>query len=98
MVRESSLVITTAVGYTRQPDFLTGAFLVQTNLSIKELKNELVAGEKELGRIGTKNKFDPRTIDLDIYEWNGKIMDDDVASGSYLRDAVRELLLQIKSK
>lgn len=96
LIRESSLVVTKPIGYTDQPDFINGAFLIETKLSFKELATYLKEVENRLGRIRTANKYGPRTIDLDIVVWNGMIVDDDYYKRDYLKNSVHEVLREIK--
>ena len=48
--------------------------------------------EKDLGRVASAERFGPRTIDLDIVVWNGKVVDKDFYSRDYLKESVLELL------
>jgi len=54
------------------PPFLNQALLVKTNLDHKTLKKEMLAIEKMLDRVRTKDAYDSRTIDMDIYLVNGQ--------------------------
>ena len=47
--------------------------------------------EDQLGRDREAPRFGPRSIDLDILTWNGKIVDDDVYDRYFLQDAINEL-------
>ena len=47
--------------------------------------------ERELGRIRKSDRYDPRTIDLDIVVWGGEIMDEDVYEREFLRAAILEV-------
>lgn len=61
----SSILETSPVDYTAQPDFLNQMIIVETNLSPEELLKKLKEIEVKLGR---KKSFakGPRLIDLDI--------------------------------
>ena len=83
---------TKPVGYKDQPDYLNGAMLISTHQSMRELRKWLKSVEDNLGRIRTKNRYGPRTIDLDILVWNKRIVDDDVFQRDFLKKAVEELL------
>lgn len=61
------------VGYAAQDCFLNAAALIETEESVKGLKEILGRIEKELGRIRTANKNAPRTIDLDIVLYNDMV-------------------------
>jgi 2-amino-4-hydroxy-6-hydroxymethyldihydropteridine diphosphokinase len=89
---QSAFVQTPPVGFSDQPDFLNGAFLVSTTLSIDKFKDYLRDLEDRLGRVRTANKFGPRTIDLDIVVWNGEIVNDDFYEREFVKNAVMEVL------
>jgi 2-amino-4-hydroxy-6-hydroxymethyldihydropteridine diphosphokinase len=62
---------TAAVGFTKQADFLNAAVLLETKLSAAELRRQAIAQiENGLGRVRTKNKNGPRSIDIDIMLFN----------------------------
>ncbi len=96
VIVESSFVITKPVGEVNQPDFINGAILLKTPLSMSELKGELKEIEVYLGRNLKSNKFGPRTIDLDIVVWKGKIVDQDFYERDYLRLSVLDVLPEIR--
>ncbi len=91
VLAESDIVETKPIGYTRQPNFLNGAVLIETKLTRAKLEHWLKRVEKQLGRIRTPNKYGPRTIDLDIVVWNNKIVDNDVYERDFLWNAIREV-------
>ena len=61
----STLRETEPVGLLEQPRFLNGAAAIETTLSARDLLDELLAVERELGR-ERRERFGPRTIDLDL--------------------------------
>ncbi|MBN2104677.1 2-amino-4-hydroxy-6-hydroxymethyldihydropteridine diphosphokinase [bacterium] len=91
LISQSQFVLTKPVGYPDQNDFLNGAVQIETRLSRKELNQWLKKVEKQLDRKPATNKNGPRTIDLDIVVWNGKIVDRDVYKRSFIKNAVSEL-------
>ena len=91
LIRESRFRMTRPIGFTAQPDFKNGAFLIKTAMSKKQLCSWLKKVEENLGRKRTQNRNGPRTIDLDIVIWNGKIVDPHVYVRDFLNQAVREL-------
>ena len=95
--KESVFVKTSPIGFSDQPDFMNGAFLVTTELSIDAFKDYLSGLETRLGRVRTENKYGPRTIDLDIVGWNGKIVNKDFYERDFVRKAVVEVLPEIKA-
>lgn len=79
-----------------QPDFLNGGFLIYTELSPEKLTKELKDIEKRMGRVKTENKNGPRTIDLDVEVYDGKVVDDDFYERDFLKETVKELLPNLK--
>lgn len=65
IVRESSVYETAAWGNNKQAYFLNQVIIISTNLSADNLMQSLLLIENKLGRV-RKEKFGPRTIDLDI--------------------------------
>ena len=57
---------TEPVGLLDQPCFLNAAARLQTTLPARELLDELLAVERELGRTRDGPRWGPRTIDLDL--------------------------------
>jgi 2-amino-4-hydroxy-6-hydroxymethyldihydropteridine diphosphokinase len=67
---------TAPVGKTDQPNFLNAAALIETDLTAAELKTQVLQViEQELGRVRTKDKNAPRTIDLDIVLFGDQVLD-----------------------
>jgi len=92
LIKTTTLVETEPIGCTSQKNFLNGAFLIQTQMDSSTLKAWLKDLETKLGRVRTENKNGPRTIDLDIIVWNGKIVDDEVYEREFLLNSIKELL------
>jgi 2-amino-4-hydroxy-6-hydroxymethyldihydropteridine diphosphokinase len=66
VVKESPLIPTAPIGpVQKQPEFLNGAVLVETNLPPIDLLDALKGIESTLGRIH-RERWGPREIDLDI--------------------------------
>lgn len=61
----SAIYETAAWGFTDQPTFLNQVLVLNTELEPEQLMQELLAVEKELGRV-REQKMGPRTIDIDI--------------------------------
>ncbi|MFC4767865.1 2-amino-4-hydroxy-6-hydroxymethyldihydropteridine diphosphokinase [Effusibacillus consociatus] len=72
---ESPIYETEAVGDVDQPDFLNMVVQVSTHLSPNALLAEILAIEKEHGRVRDK-KWGPRTLDLDILFYGKLIIED----------------------
>lgn len=91
VVKVSSLRVTAPLVYTEQPDFVNGAALIESDQDSETFTLMLKTIEQELGRVKTANKNGPRTIDLDIVVWNGRVVDDDYYERDFLRESVREV-------
>ena len=96
VIAETDFVSTKPVGYTQQPDFLNGAVSIRTDLKLEPLHRHLKRIEDTLGRRRGVLTFGPRTVDLDIVVWNGKLLDPDFYEREYLKKAVLELEPNLK--
>ncbi|MCH6545268.1 MAG: 2-amino-4-hydroxy-6-hydroxymethyldihydropteridine diphosphokinase [Deltaproteobacteria bacterium] len=74
-----------------QPNYMNGAILIQTSMGREELKSWLRELEGDLGRTRSTDRYDSRTIDLDIVVWGGEIMDEDVYEREFLKAAILEV-------
>lgn len=92
VLKISSFAKTKPIGMSDQPDFTNGAVKIRTKLEKNEFNNLLKDIEDLLGRDRTTPKFGPRTMDLDIIIWNGKVVDDDYYSRDFLKKSVQELV------
>lgn len=92
ILKESEFVYTKPLLYSEQADFLNGALLTSTDLDFYTLRKELKNIEIRLGRIKSKNKNGPRTIDLDILIYNDIVTDDDIYQRDFLKDSIAELV------
>jgi len=90
-LKVSRFVETEPLGFKDQAHFLNGAVRFKTESDRDPLKKWLLSLEDELGRMRTKNRNAPRTIDLDILVWNGKVVDEDVYERDFLQKAIKEL-------
>jgi 2-amino-4-hydroxy-6-hydroxymethyldihydropteridine diphosphokinase len=96
-VMASAQTLTTKpIGFADQPDFINTAFLILTNLEQAPLAAYLKSVEARLGRVHTPNKFGPRTIDLDIAVFNGKVIDNDVYEREFLQKLILELMPELQ--
>lgn len=75
IIKLSSLYETVPVGYLEQGGFLNGVVLVQSCLTAFELLERLLAIENQLGRV-RKERWGPRTIDLDILFYGDSLIDE----------------------
>lgn len=71
----SSLYITAPVGYADQPDFVNAVCIINTALDGKALLAVLNRIEHDFGRERSFRNA-PRTLDLDIIDFNGEFSDD----------------------
>ncbi len=92
LLKASSFLKTKPIGVKDQDDFINGAFLVNTNMDVDDLRAWLKTIEEKLGRVKTEHNNGPRSIDLDILVWNGVIVDSDVYDREFLRSSISELL------
>ena len=75
LVAVSELRETEPVGVVDQPPFLNGAVALETDLEASELLETLLAIERELGR-ERRERWGPRTIDLDLLLYGGETIDE----------------------
>jgi 2-amino-4-hydroxy-6-hydroxymethyldihydropteridine diphosphokinase len=74
----ASIWQTPAVG-SDGPDYLNSAVLIESFLSLDQLKTHLLSRiEHDLGRLRSVDKSADRTIDLDILMYDGICLDDDL--------------------
>jgi 2-amino-4-hydroxy-6-hydroxymethyldihydropteridine diphosphokinase len=92
LIAVSSLIKTTPIGIADQPDFLNGAAKLLTFMEINEFSSYLKNVEDRLHRDRSAPKFGPRTIDLDIVIWDGKITDQDYYNRDFLKAVVDEII------
>ena len=70
LLQASSLYLSAPVGYTEQPDFVNAVCLLETGLEPQALLSALHGIEAKFGRERTFRNA-PRTLDLDIIDFNG---------------------------
>ncbi|MCR9144478.1 MAG: 2-amino-4-hydroxy-6-hydroxymethyldihydropteridine diphosphokinase [bacterium] len=92
LLDRSNFIQTAPDGYQDQPDFLNGAFWIETDLDYDAFNAYLKELEKRLGRVKGPIKSGPRTIDLDIIVWDGRVRHSDYPAKDYTRDPIDELL------
>ena len=93
---ESKFVKTKPIGNKNQDDYLNGAILAATSQPRIKFKFTLRKIESQLGRkrrgAQAPARYGPRTIDLDILVWNGKIVGKDFYTRDFIRKSVLELM------
>ncbi|GAA5168984.1 MULTISPECIES: 2-amino-4-hydroxy-6-hydroxymethyldihydropteridine diphosphokinase [Halomonadaceae] len=92
LIASATVIETKPVGYQDQANFLNGAFLVATPLDCASFRDYLKRVEDRLDRIRGPIKSGPRTIDLDIVAWNGRVIDASGLEEDYVRIPVDELI------
>jgi 2-amino-4-hydroxy-6-hydroxymethyldihydropteridine diphosphokinase len=75
IVARSSLYRTAPWGKTDQPAFVNACALAQTELSPRALLDGILAIELALGR-RRGERWGPRTIDIDILDYDGRALDE----------------------
>ncbi|MBN2017304.1 MAG: 2-amino-4-hydroxy-6-hydroxymethyldihydropteridine diphosphokinase [Candidatus Cloacimonetes bacterium] len=70
----STIIETAPIGKSDQPDFLNCIVQCDTDMNPEELMNTLLSIEQKLGRV-RREKWGPRTIDLDILFFDKKVID-----------------------
>ncbi|MEQ8352701.1 MAG: 2-amino-4-hydroxy-6-hydroxymethyldihydropteridine diphosphokinase [Leptospiraceae bacterium] len=94
-VYASDFISTEPDGYKDQADFLNGAICIRTSLTREQLEHYLKSTEIKLGRVKGPIKSGPRTIDLDLAIWDGKVVHDDYRAKSYTQIPVDQLLKEL---
>ena len=74
------------------PKFINLCVKFESNLKAIELLNEIKKIEKKLGRIRIK-KNEPRTCDIDIIDFNGKIIKNDTLETPHPRLHLRNFVI-----
>jgi 2-amino-4-hydroxy-6-hydroxymethyldihydropteridine diphosphokinase len=75
VVAVSEIRETDPVGPVEQGPFLNGAVRIETGLSPRELLERLLAVEERLGRV-RRERWGPRTIDLDLLLYGDDVVDE----------------------
>ena len=93
----SSVWETASVG-SGGPDFLNLAALITTTLEAHELKHNVLRPlEAQLGRVRRADKNAPRTIDLDILLFDGRLLDPNLFRFAHRAIPVSEILPDYRS-
>ncbi|MBI4971749.1 MAG: 2-amino-4-hydroxy-6-hydroxymethyldihydropteridine diphosphokinase [Candidatus Omnitrophica bacterium] len=90
---QSAIYETVPIGGPPQGHFLNAVWKIESSLSAPELLKELQSIEVKLGRVRTiKNA--PRTIDLDILDYDGMILESPELTLPHPRMNEREFVLR----
>jgi 2-amino-4-hydroxy-6-hydroxymethyldihydropteridine diphosphokinase len=98
LLRTSSVWETASVG-SGGPDFLNLAVLVTTLMEARQLKDRVLHPlEAQLGRVRSRNKNAPRTIDFDIILFDGRQLDPSLFRYAHRAVPVSQLLPDYRSE
>jgi 2-amino-4-hydroxy-6-hydroxymethyldihydropteridine diphosphokinase len=92
LVRPSSVYRTAPWGKLDQPEFLNMAVLVETGLSARALLDLCLSLEREGGR-ERRERWGPRTLDIDILTYGGQTIDEPGLQVPHPRIAERAFVL-----
>ncbi len=98
LLKASRFELTVPVPPAYGADYLNGAFLLETPLEMEGLEAYLKDVEDRLGRTRSAGTHAPRTIDLDIIVFNGRIVDEDYFIYDFVKRAVDELVPQLRGR
>ena len=91
-IKISSFYETPSYPNNSDPKFINVCVKFESNLKAIELLNEIKKIEKKLGRIRIK-KNEPRTCDIDIIDFNGKIIKNDELETPHPRLHLRNFVI-----
>lgn len=79
IIKTSSFYSSPSWGYKSENTFINSVVQIETPLTPHEVLQKLKTIEKELGRIqkSRNNSYSDRAIDIDIIDFNGKVMDEE---------------------
>ena len=92
VVKMSTLVETDPVGGPEQGRYLNGVLIGETELSPEDLMRKLLEIEEGLGRIRTVPNG-PRTIDLDLIDYQGMTLDSSLLTLPHPRAHLRAFVI-----
>ncbi len=92
LIGEAPWIETAPVGFRDQANFINGAFYIKTSMELTLFNAYLKSVEARLGRVKSKLKSGPRTMDLDIILWNTKVVHGDFYAQDYVKIPVVHLL------
>jgi 2-amino-4-hydroxy-6-hydroxymethyldihydropteridine diphosphokinase len=95
LVRVSALRDTDPVGVVDQPTFLNAVAELSSDLSPRELLDQLLEVERALGRDrANEERWGPRTIDLDLLLYGDEVIDEPGLTVPHPRLAERRFVLE----
>lgn len=93
VLNESSVYETPPWGFESDMSFYNQALAVQTNLEPNILLSELQQIEKQLGRVRSENRYDSRTMDIDVLFYGNQIIQTDNFTVPHPRMHLRKFVL-----
>jgi 2-amino-4-hydroxy-6-hydroxymethyldihydropteridine diphosphokinase len=66
IIARSSFYVSQPWGYQEQDDFINAAIIIETELSIPQIKESIKAIEESMDRPKVRKKWSSRTLDLDL--------------------------------
>jgi 2-amino-4-hydroxy-6-hydroxymethyldihydropteridine diphosphokinase len=75
LIKCSSLYQSQPMGPQDQPDYVNAVALIETELSAESLLQQTQLIEAQQGRIRKKNRWGPRTLDLDLLLYGSRQID-----------------------
>lgn len=94
IMAQSSIYETKAWGVNNSPDYFNQCLKITTGLTAPLLMEVLLDVEKELGRVRTENKNEPRTIDIDVLLFNNEIIGSELIVTPHPRMHLRAFVLK----
>lgn len=91
--KKSSLYETAAWGKTDQSPFLNQVLFVETKLSPRELLEQILRSELEMGR-QRNERYGPRTIDIDILLYDDAVVHEEGLTIPHPRMHLRRFVLE----
>lgn len=93
LVCASSLYASSPMGPQDQPDYMNSVVKIETTLSAIELLDALQIIELSQGRERKKERWGPRTLDLDIILYNNEIIENERLTIPHYGMRVRDFVL-----
>lgn len=93
LCKQSALYRSQAWGYENQPEFINQVIEIETDLAPCNLITTILSIEKELGRSRGKEKWQARSIDIDILFYENVILDEPDLTIPHPRIAERNFTL-----
>lgn len=75
-IHMSSVYQTPPIGYDNQDYFYNLVLRAWTMLSLWDLKDQLNQIEYQTGRMASVSRYGPRTLDIDLLDFNGLVLDE----------------------